>query len=573
MFKKLVSTVALIFMVLTPTMSQAVDLGAMFNSLSGSGSMSSSDAAGVYKSASRTVVSAGGFDMRTPPRNNVTLFSITPPSLSYGCNGISAHFGGFSFISGAQIEQFIQNIVQGAPGLVLELAIKALCPQCEAVLQVMEHLAQQASKFAKDSCAVGQQMEKWAESKMVTPGSDGPTTVCGVNVVKNNQGPDILSAMDSTCNNVKNSLGTLMTNLTADAAANGSTNPADDAKAALARKGLKGNETWQALRKFYDRNNPDDRRTMLILMNLMGTVLHTDGDQPAVVTNLPAPATPATGTASSTYGTSSSLPAGKQDPHFTAVKHVGVHFIYDLLMCGTPQPGFDLTNASTIDYKQTSAVRGYCGGFFMYDWANQGLYDCADNYDDCLSLKEVKVKDSSVIQGAGMLYQVNMTLRNGVELVRTNNNGAPVDWTQPQNKQLAALIKAAPYPLYQAINAAAVYPAAADDLVDSLSVMTAELMVYHIIEAMISPQTVDVAAQQFSPSVMDRMYEAMGAIRASNNEQHQLIGQQLALQEGISRRIYQINQTIQKQVMSDDFLGNSRFNSAVMGSKGGSTSQ
>lgn len=124
---------------------------------------------GLYKSKTRTAVSFGSYSVRAKT-SSINLFSYTPPSVSAGCNGISAHFGGFSFITGAQIQTFIQNISQNAPGLVIQLAIKVGCEPCEAVLAIMEDLAELAAQIALDSCTA---------AKTLIAGIDSAIDLCG----------------------------------------------------------------------------------------------------------------------------------------------------------------------------------------------------------------------------------------------------------------------------------------------------------------------------------------------------------------------------------------------------------
>lgn len=559
MFKKFVSALTLICL-LAPSVTQAVDLTSMFKGLSGSDNMSAVDAPGVFKSASRTVVSLGGYDMRAPARSTLSLYSITPPTLSYSCSGISAHFGGFSFISGKQIEKFINDIIRGAPGLVLQLAIKGLCPQCESVLQVMQTLATRAAKMAQDSCAIGTSLEQYAETSMGLNKPDDVTyKMCGMQVTAQNRGPDLLSALGDACQTVNGSLENMKEGLTSQGVA--------PATADSMLTTLKGNETWEALKALkYNPQDPEDRRTMLFIMNLVGTQMHGDGKSIPTVSTTPtadasAASAPAAGgtTPAPTYTPESGILGTGVPKDLVVTRQVTVQFMYDMFMCGVPAKGAD----GTVIYPRNRVVRDYCRRFVSSDWESQTIYDCKDgDYDNCLVVQEVPIRNLAVIQGSGLLFQVSEALRNGVDIVRNNSN-TKIDWNAPQTKTLAALFQAAPYPLYQAINAAAVYPAAADDLVDSLSIMVAELMSYRIFDDMMSPQGRSGPAHVTSPAIVNRMYDALGSIRAASVEQRKLLGQQLALQEGISRRIFQINQTIQKQVMSNDFLGNSRFSSSV----------
>jgi len=599
MFKQIFSTLAVLCLVLSSTLAQAqVDLGSMFSSLTtGNGNMSTTEAAGVYKSAAQTVYSAGGYDLHTPVPQRISLFSITAPTLTYGCSGISAHFGGFSFITGAEIQKFIKNIIQGAPGLVLQLAIKALCPQCEAVLQVMQTLAQRAAQFAANSCTAAKDMEKWAESSLPsnnTATNTAPQT-CGVNVANNGGSIDMLGALNSVCTTTVNSVNALTASITGTPGLT----PAQGALAAQQQQSMQGyigNQTWQALKTLhYDPTNLQDRKTMVLLMNLVGTTIQnpvaaaasTNTSQPAG-TSTATSTTASTGTSASPGTSTANLPAdptivstiaslgslltatGPQGGAVAAIvpKKMTVDSLYQLFMCGTPSSEVTDTSDPIVSpaYQATAVVTEYCRDYVSVDWSTATVMECNDDYDQCLQLGEVPLSASSTVQGPGILAQVNSLLRYGVQLVQTNNGGVAIDWSSQQQQSLSHLLNTAPFPLYQAINAAAVYPAAANDLIDSLSLMTAELMVYHMIDDMVKPTHHNGVSTSVAQPVIQRMYDALGSIRGENEHQSKLIGEQLTMQEGISRRIFQINQNIQKQVMSEDFFGNGQFSTAVLGS-------
>src|SRR5262245_23929641 len=67
---------------------------------------------GRFNGNTRNGYTGGSFDLRFPkPSGPATLISIDPPRYpAAGCGGISAHFGGFSFVNGDQIEKMIENI-------------------------------------------------------------------------------------------------------------------------------------------------------------------------------------------------------------------------------------------------------------------------------------------------------------------------------------------------------------------------------------------------------------------------------------------------------------------------------
>ncbi|MBD4202387.1 conjugal transfer protein TraH, partial [Xanthomonas citri pv. citri] len=68
------------------------------------GAMSNTTDPHVFMSAKRGVVSGGGIEVRNKMMN-INAYNFQPPSLSVGCNGISAFFGSFSFITKEQLQQ------------------------------------------------------------------------------------------------------------------------------------------------------------------------------------------------------------------------------------------------------------------------------------------------------------------------------------------------------------------------------------------------------------------------------------------------------------------------------------
>lgn len=115
------------------------------------------DPAGVYKSRTRTTVTGGNFSARFG-NTSFSLFSYTPPRISAGCGGISAHFGGFSFVNGIDFQQLVENVMQNALGLVVHLAIKVGCETCQDVLNDIQKFATEAAKWAVDSCRMAQSL-------------------------------------------------------------------------------------------------------------------------------------------------------------------------------------------------------------------------------------------------------------------------------------------------------------------------------------------------------------------------------------------------------------------------------
>ena len=582
MIKKILAITALSVGFSLSTNVSAMDLGQAFGSLTGTNTMTSTQAAMVYKSAARTSVDIGGVEMRVP-RSSVNLFSITPPSLSVGCSGISAHFGGFSYISGQQIQQFISHIEQGIPGAVLQLAIKLLCPQCEAVLQAMEKLAQDAAKMAMDSCHVSTAIANnvlGATGNFIDPaaGNSAQNFCAQQQAGTNSQSDSLEGELSSACSTANSALGTLagwMNNLGSGGPGSnpvGGGNNSAQLKASLSKEGLIGNVTWNALGVMgwcpKDPNNASGSgpancdtgalHTKLMLMNLLGTTINN------AVTASNSTSSSTTSGSGTTTSSSNTIPQNTNQqvyPPTNTVKN-----LYDMFMCGTVS-----TAGQGVTTAITHSMADVCNKFWVAEGASGSssspwsFYDCDNNdYQQCLVLKRVAFNDpnSTAVTGTGFVFQVTSLLQYGVSQVAS---GKPFDWNDPKAQQLAALLATAPYPLYQAINAAAVYPAAAADLIDSMGLTTAELMTYTVIEDMLSVVGRTPGAEQsINPKTMKNIYDALEQVRTENVATAKTIADQVSLQEAISREIVQINQTIQRQVMSGDFLGNDRFATALV---------
>jgi conjugative transfer pilus assembly protein TraH len=107
--------------------------------------------AGVYSTQTRGYMTGGMISVHFP-NESVQLISMTPPSLTVGCNGISLFKGAFSYISGSEFTDLLQSISEAALGYSFQLALRTLCPVCSTVLSDLQAVAQFANKMALDSC-------------------------------------------------------------------------------------------------------------------------------------------------------------------------------------------------------------------------------------------------------------------------------------------------------------------------------------------------------------------------------------------------------------------------------------
>lgn len=118
-------------------------LNAMWASSAG-GTVNGQNGMGIY---------GPSYYMRAPVQN-YQLLHIDPPRLAAGCSGIDSFFGSFSMLSSAQLESLVRNIIQAAPGYLMQLAIKAICDDCYAIMAAMKHYADMLNSGQINSCAV-----------------------------------------------------------------------------------------------------------------------------------------------------------------------------------------------------------------------------------------------------------------------------------------------------------------------------------------------------------------------------------------------------------------------------------
>ena len=578
MFKKIVVCFVAILMAISPLAVNAADLGAAFNGLLGDSSVAV-NSPGRYQSSTRNVFVAGGVDVRfgRGSAGIPALFSITPPNVSAGCGGLSAHFGGFSFINGPQIAALIKNIAQGAVGMVISLTIKTLCPMCSAVIAEMQKLAATAAAMARDSCRVSQALANTLFDKLGQgePGqiADSKRSACRANAGTQNWASDFLDAEESVCNSVVGSMSKLDSLVTQGMASiDSALTPAQKATGAgLAFKDAmllaknEGNATWMVLRQMMPIGNTtvdgdisgvaSTLGQRLLLMNLLGTTLG--------------------GTGANCNGTG----LGSNGEPVSCLPTISPEDVMSLFMCGAPgSTNYDQTLPNGQVRSFSPNVTAYCSSWFTPSTVNgtqipsgsqlagnMQILDCAGDpttaYDDCLQLVSKPIGDTYVIQGQGFVLQVNYLLRAAVQLIRQDKDLS----TDENGRKVIRLINQVPYPLYQAINAAVVYPAAADELLDTMSTLVAETLSYQYLDAALKIEGRTLSGNRIPKDLTDRVFSALGRLKAYAQDHKTQIGRDINLQEALSQQIKNINLTVQKQVLTQDMLGQNRFAASTRG--------
>ena len=116
---------------------------------------------GAYESQRRGYFSGGGVSVRLW-QDPMRLWSIAPPRLSVGCQGIDVYLGSFSYGKLDRYVQLLQQIGTGAVlGYAFQLAMKAICEDCADVLNKIEAAARALNAAGRiQPCQTGIELGK-----------------------------------------------------------------------------------------------------------------------------------------------------------------------------------------------------------------------------------------------------------------------------------------------------------------------------------------------------------------------------------------------------------------------------
>lgn len=518
---------------------QAVDLGAAFNSIT-AGVSANVDSPSAFSSQARVGMSGGGVDIRVPRGSgSPQLVSLTPPTVSAGCNGISAHFGGFSFISGQEFGKLLKNVASGAAlGFVSSLVMKTLCPVCEQVISNLTNTAREAAKSIRDSCQLGKNLAADFKDSI-----DRSQMCANIDTANGNSSQDALASYFGVCNKVSDAVDVVRQ-------ANGIKANPTDAADFMALQGVycamqSGNVTWATLDSFASSTESDteNHARKIMLLNILGAEMGGASDK-KVSCEL------ASGTV--VFSEDGANKKGTEKPMDYCAPTTDTSVLTGLFLCGAG----DLPATGV-----SQRIQKYCADYFggAYPGAtgtvsprNVRLWRCgADTAEDRKYCNElVLAPASTVLKGEGFLVHVNKRLLTAVENVRNN-----VGFDTPEGREIIKLINVAPYPLYQAINAAAVYPAAATDLLDSMSILVAEQMAYALLDDMLKLRGKSTSYScPMRPAQATKLLDFMAAFRGEAATRKSLMGQSLATQQQLTMQIREINSAISQQVLSVDLL-------------------
>jgi hypothetical protein len=481
--------------------------------------------------------------------------------------------GAFSFINGKQIEALVKNIAQGAVGMVVHMVIKSLCPMCQAVIEAMQALSTFAAKASIDSCRVSSNLAHMLVDKL-TPtsaqGTDGLKGACSTKASTSGEVTDFASANDAVCATLNSAMGSLTKKWEETEKALYGDAPASKKPLASAVERCSlgvGNCTWLVLTQLFpsvDGNPGIDDPSIpqrILLMNLIGVTLTAEGAR--------------CGTNAVTIPTQAGT-AAEPIISVTCMPTLGIKEALGLFMCGVP--------STAPSAKEKYRWQTYCANLFATASNNGGsdkeVSDLIENYPImdcdltsaealagqnkpyylCSTLKASTVLNSKLISGGGFLFEVESLLTEAVKRVRNN---VPYSG-DAEGRRIMQLIAMAPYPLYQAINAAAVYPEAGQQLVDSLTELVAEHIAYAYMTQILSLRASAAFKNITVPlPLIERIAIAMNTLKMEGDKDKSRFGKTLASQQMVMEEIRKINVVIQTSVMSEQMLNMQKFANTV----------
>lgn len=108
---------------------------------------------GSYENQQRGFYSAGSFQGRLNTAVDYPV-TVTLPKLKSGCGGVDLFLGGMSFLDSDYLVQKFQNIIQAAPALAFDIALKTMTKELADSMSKLEGATNFLNNLQLDDCAI-----------------------------------------------------------------------------------------------------------------------------------------------------------------------------------------------------------------------------------------------------------------------------------------------------------------------------------------------------------------------------------------------------------------------------------
>ncbi|WP_414039373.1 conjugal transfer protein TraH [Acidithiobacillus sp. M4-SHS-6] len=535
----------------------------------------------VYNSPGHTTFYGGNLSVHVPS-DTVQLISISPPSFSAGCAGINMYFGGFSFISGANFGKLIQAIMQAAPGYVINLAIRTLCPECSDILTELQKLAQAANGMGMNACDDAKSLVNGLGGLLgvslpggKTKGSpSGQSTISNAAKKKAGTGASsgFFSAFNSYAGDAASALKGVANFLNNPGELFGSGSGTKNEAAAKESKYV-GNQEWMALTE----DGYSNTYVKEIIMALAGFRISGGKADPKVAQD-------------------AHLPVAPNPEDVVKVLEYGAHpnQCFAALKTDVANESGKVNTeeglATIAEDEQAEAQSKYTQGVKVptcfLENSTQGVtpeetaMGTAGVLEDCnhVNISPVSALQSSADislgqtrkglvvgynpylngngDGCGILGSVALSLTHAVARV---TNEEPLTATEDEYIQMA------PFPLYQLINDAAVYPSAAGQMVDTYAPLLSYLISRDVVlQWLASAHDINTTmTRKLNPKAMAQIGAIAKELYNEINQSDKQLAVGMTVQEGIMAQIDEMNKMIAGQAAMAGMAGNMMFTRSV----------
>lgn len=106
-----------------------------------------------YENQQRGFYSAGGFQARTNLNTDYPV-TVNLPKIDAGCGGIDLFLGGLSLLDEDYLVEKFQNIIQAAPALAFDIALKTMSKELSETMNKLEATTNWLNSLQLDDCAI-----------------------------------------------------------------------------------------------------------------------------------------------------------------------------------------------------------------------------------------------------------------------------------------------------------------------------------------------------------------------------------------------------------------------------------
>ena len=136
---------------------------------------------GNYYGQSRGYFTAGSFSARWP-MSNEQLIDFQPPRIASGCGGIDLFGGGLSFLDSDRLVQKFQSVIQAAPAVAFDMALKTVCKECSDTMRNLEMMVNDLNGLVQSDCQMAKAL---AEKAMPTVPEDNALNTVAARINQN----------------------------------------------------------------------------------------------------------------------------------------------------------------------------------------------------------------------------------------------------------------------------------------------------------------------------------------------------------------------------------------------------